>query len=201
MRLYSYRTDPFDASKIAFSHLTTIPTAHTKTVRSIAWSPSGKTLTTGSFDANIRIWEQPEDDDESDEWECIGFLDGHDTECKCVAYSGTGALFATCSRDKTVWVWEGDLRVRSWRLPPLTCFPAPVSPDAEFQCLEVMMEHSQDVKCVSWHPTEEVVIALAECCFETDFVSEDRFSHRDPTTIRSSFMSTILTKTGFALRR
>ncbi|KAF8558425.1 WD40 repeat-like protein [Imleria badia] len=138
VRLYSYRTDPFDPSKISFSHLTTIPTEHAKTVRSLAWSSSGKTLATGSFDANIRIWEQTEaseDDDESEEWECIGFLSGHETECKSVAYSGTGALFATCSRDKSVWVWE----------------------DAEFQCLEVMMDHSQDVKCVSWHPTEEIL--------------------------------------------
>jgi len=31
-----------------------------------------------------------------------------------------------------------------------------VQPDSDFECLAVLMEHSQDVKCVSWHPHEEV---------------------------------------------
>ncbi len=29
-------------------------------------------------------------------------------------------------------------------------------PDADFECMGVLMEHTQDVKCVAWHPTEEV---------------------------------------------
>ena len=116
VRLYSYRKDPHDPSKISFSHLTTISTGHTKTVRSVAWSPSGKTLATGSFDSNIGIWEKREDSEDDDptgseEWECVALLQGHETECKSVAYSGTGTLIATCSRDKTVWVWEGDRQV------------------------------------------------------------------------------------------
>ena len=117
MRLYSYRKDPHDPFKIAFSHLTTIQTGHGKTVRSIGWAPSGKTLATGSFDANIGIWEKREglEDDmdlasEPEEWECVALLEGHETECKSVAYSATGTLLATSSRDKTVWIWEGDHR-------------------------------------------------------------------------------------------
>lgn len=31
-----------------------------------------------------------------------------------------------------------------------------VQPDAEFECMGVLLEHSQDVKCVAWHPHEEV---------------------------------------------
>ena len=31
-----------------------------------------------------------------------------------------------------------------------------VHPDADFECMGVLMEHSQDVKCVAWHPKEEV---------------------------------------------
>ena len=29
-------------------------------------------------------------------------------------------------------------------------------PDADFECMGVLMEHTQDVKCVAWHPREEV---------------------------------------------
>lgn len=169
VRLYSYRKDPHDPSKISFSLLTTIPTGHTKTVRTVAWSPSGNTLATGSFDSHIGIWERRErlDDDvgssEAEEWECVTLLEGHETECKSVAYSSTGTLLATCSRDKSVWVWEGNDRTRLCHLRFVTGLSIAVKPDADFECLAVMMEHSQDVKCVSWHPTEEVVLTFADC--------------------------------------
>lgn len=29
-------------------------------------------------------------------------------------------------------------------------------PDADFECMGVLMEHSQDVKAIAWHPREEV---------------------------------------------
>lgn len=35
-----------------------------------------------------------------------------------------------------------------------------VQPDAEFECMGVLMSHTQDVKCVAWHPTEEVVVSV-----------------------------------------
>lgn len=94
--------------------MTTIPTGHNKTVRAIAWAPSGNTLATASFDANIGIWEQEADEDGDEngssakgDWECVSLLEGHETECKSVAYSSSGTLLASCSRDKTVWIWEG----------------------------------------------------------------------------------------------
>lgn len=31
-----------------------------------------------------------------------------------------------------------------------------VLPDADFECMGVLMEHSQDVKSIAWHPREEV---------------------------------------------
>ena len=111
-----------------FSHASTIVTGHEKTVRTIAWSPSGKTLATASFDSNIGIWERdPGADDDGDviegaaaqgDWECVGLLEGHETECKGVAYSSSGTLLASCSRDKTVWVWEGEFLLIFASSPP-----------------------------------------------------------------------------------
>ncbi|KAF8551759.1 WD40 repeat-like protein [Imleria badia] len=165
------------------SHLTTIPTEHAKTVRSIAWSPSGKTLATGSFDADIRIWEHTEaseDDDESEEWECIGFLSGHKTECKSVAYSDTGPLFATCSRDKTA-----ERRVQSWFLLPLTWFPCPGyarrgvlilasgsyddtvklyidHSDEDWLCFAALTGHTRTVWSVAWVPRDDYLASSSD---------------------------------------
>ncbi|KAL1743012.1 WD40-repeat-containing domain protein [Schizophyllum fasciatum] len=151
VRLYGYSasTDPESPSgTMTFTKVTSIPTGHLKTVRALAWAPSGNTLATASFDANIGIWEQSHDDADEEgapsaaEWECVSLLEGHETECKSVAYSSTGTLLASCSRDKTVWIWE-------------------VQPDADFECMGVLMEHTQDVKCVAWHPSEEILASAS----------------------------------------
>ncbi|TYJ55113.1 hypothetical protein B9479_004252 [Cryptococcus floricola] len=155
-----------DDPQPVFSLMKVIETEHKRTVRSIAWSPDGRTLASGSFDSTVGVWEEvvPTSDDEDDgdegvykpegsddddvggskekEWECVATLEGHESECKSVGFSSDGALLASCSRDKSVWVWE-------------------VQPDADFECIAVMMEHSQDVKGIAWHPHEEILASAS----------------------------------------
>jgi len=77
---------------------------------------------------------QNDDSDTDDEWEFAIVLEGHDSEVKNVAYSPSGQWLASCSRDKSIWIWEeiGD------------------EGDDEFETIAVLQEHTADVKCVSW---------------------------------------------------
>lgn len=170
VRLYSF-LPPTQSPREGFRLSSTIPTSHTRTVRNLSFSPTGTTLATASFDSTVGIWckineaglddptERDAADEEGGEWEAVEPLEGHESECKSVAWSGDGRLLASCSRDKSVWVWEGKwiLSTSSRRQPaePAYFIRTAVGP-AEFECLAVLMEHTQDVKCVTWHPSEEV---------------------------------------------
>lgn len=75
---------------------------------------------------------------ESDkDWELIIILDGQDSEIKSVSFSPTGQYLATCSRDKSVWIWE-DIGANE--------------DDDEWETVAVLNEHDGDVKAVAWCP-------------------------------------------------
>jgi len=91
--------------------ITTLKGNHSRSIRASNWKPSRQpVLATASFDGSVGIW-RPEDEDgeESGDWECVAQLEGHENECKCVAWSFDGQYLGTCSRDKSVWVWEGSI--------------------------------------------------------------------------------------------
>ncbi len=52
-------------------------------------------IATASFDAKIAIYSSS-----GGVWECVTTLEGHENEAKSVAWSPSGALLATCGRDK-----------------------------------------------------------------------------------------------------
>ncbi|KAG9075199.1 hypothetical protein FRC06_010225, partial [Ceratobasidium sp. 370] len=74
--------------------------AHTDWVRSVAYSPDGASIASGSSDKTVRIWDahtgQP-----------VGQpLNGHTASVGSVAYSPDGAYIASGSSDKTVRIWD-----------------------------------------------------------------------------------------------
>jgi WD40 repeat protein len=153
-------------SLTSFTLLHSITGGHKRSVRSVSWKPgtSGQSvLATGSFDSSAGIWRREEhggdgaqeadftyrrnddDDDERDDaddyqFSCI--LDGHESEIKCLSWSPSGQYLATCSRDKSVWVWE-ELE------------------DDNFETVAVLQEHDGDVKCVGWHPEEDLLVSAS----------------------------------------
>ena len=151
--------------------ISTIEGGHKRSIRTCAWKPNLKresTIATGSFDANVGIWRKSDIEDQShqnssgfdgkdfmntnggentdeedpEDWRYALVLEGHESEIKCVSWSAGGNLLATCSRDKSVWIWEE-------------------VGDDDFETVAVLQEHEADVKCVQWHPEEELLASAS----------------------------------------
>lgn len=65
---------------------------------SVAFSPDGKLLASGSYDKTVRVWDIQTADLKLT-------LKGHDDVVESVAFSPDGTL-ASASADKTVKLWE-----------------------------------------------------------------------------------------------
>ncbi|TIB42366.1 hypothetical protein E3P86_00371 [Wallemia ichthyophaga] len=133
VHLYAYLNE-------SWTQVASLPQEHKRTVRALAWSPNGSYLATASFDASVGIWEK--EDHVHDNWSCTSVLEGHESECKSVAFNNSSTLLASSSRDKSVWIWE-------------------VTSGNEPECVSVLMEHTQDVKHVTFHPHSDELLASA----------------------------------------
>ncbi|RDA86362.1 hypothetical protein CP532_4321 [Ophiocordyceps camponoti-leonardi (nom. inval.)] len=138
----------------------TLTGGHTRSVRSVSWEPGLPShklcLVTGSFDSNAGLWRydadggsgmetevtaEAGDDSRSDgdqDWAFTVLLEGHGSEIKSCAFSPSGAYLATCSRDKSVWIWEDVGRSSE--------------SEDEWQTQAILEEHEGDVKAVAWCP-------------------------------------------------
>ncbi len=72
---------------------------HTRHIWSLAWSPDGERLASGSGDKTIRIWD-PETES------CRQTLEGHAASVYTVSWSPDGERIASGSADRSIRIWE-----------------------------------------------------------------------------------------------
>jgi len=147
---------------------------HKRSIRAVAWKPNlppdSLSIVTGSFDATAGIWRRNEaaarmealgletnvtnmDGDEEEEpydWEFSLVLEGHESEIKGVAFSQSGQYLATCSRDKSIWIWE----------------EIGAEGEDEWETVAVLQDHEGDVKAVSWCPDDGNGELLASASYD-----------------------------------
>ncbi|MDB9450641.1 protein kinase domain-containing protein [Dolichospermum circinale] len=74
-------------------------TGHSSLVWSVAYSPDGQTLASGSFDKTIKLWNIKTGN-------LLQTLEGHSDSVDSVAYSPNGQTLASGSRDSTIKLWN-----------------------------------------------------------------------------------------------
>ena len=74
-------------------------TGHTESVRTVAFSPDGKTIATGSWDGTIRLWDSTTDTYKKR-------LIARNLSTDAITFSPDGKKLASGSLDGTVLLWE-----------------------------------------------------------------------------------------------
>jgi WD40 repeat protein len=102
-------------------------------VYSVAYSPDGKYIASGTRDTSVRVWNA---DPTSDKYcDCLKTLNGHSGWVQSVAYSPDGKYIASGSWDNSVKVWDADANSASYGT-----------------CMKTLNGHSDWVASVAYSP-------------------------------------------------
>ncbi|WP_406511116.1 trypsin-like peptidase domain-containing protein [Streptomyces sp. NBC_00161] len=115
LAIQSYRTSHTPEAGEALDNAAVIPLqrrlpGHTKAVYSVAFSPNGATLATGSADSTVQLWDTTTGKTRTT-------LKGHTDEVNSVAFSPDGTTLATGSDDSTVRLWDTTTGKKRTTLP------------------------------------------------------------------------------------
>ena len=91
------------ATKVDYTKFTCLKTleGHLSVVYSVAYSPDGTKIISGSYDQTIKIWD-------ANTGECLKTLEGHIEPVQSVAYSPDGTKIISGSVDKTIKIWDAN---------------------------------------------------------------------------------------------
>jgi tetratricopeptide (TPR) repeat protein len=74
-------------------------TGHSHYVSSLAFTPDGLTLVSGSWDKTVKLWQMNTRQE-------IQTLTGHSEDLRCVVVSPDGQTIASCGEDKVIKLWQ-----------------------------------------------------------------------------------------------
>ncbi|KAJ8488879.1 hypothetical protein ONZ45_g13790 [Pleurotus djamor] len=74
---------------------------------SLAWSPSGDWIVSGTTDGSVKIWS-------TDRAKITHTFKAHQRRIQCLAFRDDGQVLATGSVDKTIRIWRCDNREKIW---------------------------------------------------------------------------------------
>ncbi|NER83477.1 MAG: hypothetical protein F6K42_28780, partial [Leptolyngbya sp. SIO1D8] len=77
------------------------PDVLSNSVRSVAWSPDGQFLASGSDDQTVKLWE-------TNTGQCLHTLQGHSNAVVSVAWSPDSKTLISSSADETMKLWHAD---------------------------------------------------------------------------------------------
>ena len=83
------------------------PLYHSSHVWSVAFSPDGTKIVSGSHDETVRVWDAVTGT-------LSNTLEGHSSDVTSVAFSPDGTKIVSGSKDKTVRIWDARERISSF---------------------------------------------------------------------------------------